>query len=138
MNEYELRNVKVGDRISARMQNEILRVLRRRVTGPFVRETSDGWHVRRDNTGTSLVAENPDQVGTTSEIEPAQIDDWDQSDQGEFDGVIVTMQTRSAYNHLGDQKLYAFYRDVKFDVNGRLMTISAETRVTIDTPEVCP
>lgn len=37
-----------GDFISADHYNSILRLLRRRVTGPMVVETLEGWHIRRD------------------------------------------------------------------------------------------
>jgi len=74
-------------------------------------------------------------VGTTAETEAEQTDDWDRSSGCQ---VEVTMLTRFAYNHAGDQKLYAYYRDFVYDAQGALVSVSAETRVTIDTPESCP
>lgn len=50
------------------------------------------------------------------------------------DGVSVPVQTRNEYNEAGDEILYGYYRTWTFDSWGRLRTISAETRYTIDTP----
>lgn len=47
MNDNEFKNVKPGDVISAKLFNAMTRLLKRKVTGPDVQETSDGWHVRR-------------------------------------------------------------------------------------------
>jgi len=138
VNDHDLKPVKAGDRLSAKLYSLIIKMVKRTITGPNVTVTAYGWHIRRDNIGRNLTAENPDQVGDTSEEELPLTDSWDQADQGEFNGVIFTKMTRQAYNPVGDEKLYALYRDLKFDVNGRLMTISGETRVAIDTPEECP
>ncbi len=72
------------------------------------------------------------------EQELAAIDTWDITGQpAAKDGVTVRIQTRTAYNELGDQKLYAFHRDLKFDSRGCLVAATAETRIEIDTPEDC-
>ncbi len=84
-------------------------------------------------------ADNPETIlPSTFETEAAQTDTWDRGDQdsGE-DGVSVRLQTRTAYDDTSDEKLYAYYRTFVFDSNGVLKTISAETRVTVDTPEDC-
>lgn len=39
-----------GDVVSSRQHNEIIQLLKRKVTGPLVVETAEGWHVRRDPT----------------------------------------------------------------------------------------
>ena len=44
---------------------------------------------------------------------------------------------RIGYWHAGDEKLYAFVRTWCFDRWGHLVSISAETRIVIDTPELC-
>ena len=72
-------------------------------------------------------------IGTTAETEAAQTDDWDIGDGS----LQVTMLTRMAYDHNGDETLYAYYRDFTYDENGRLTQVSVETRVTIDTPGSC-
>ena len=72
-------------------------------------------------------------IGTTAETEAAQTDEWNIT-QG---CVVETVLARFAYADAGDEKLYAFYRDRTYDADGRLVRISAETRVTIDTPEAC-
>lgn len=72
------------------------------------------------------------------ETEAAQSDSWDRSaPPGGTDGVSFRVQTRTAYNDLGDEILYAFFRTYVYDSFGKLATISAETRVTVDVPEIC-
>lgn len=72
------------------------------------------------------------------ETEAAQNDTWDRDSPAEGkDGVSVRLQTRTAYDDGSDEKLYAYYRTFIFDSAGNLKTISAETRVTVDTPEAC-
>ncbi len=46
-------------------------------------------------------------------------------------GVVVRQHTRTMWN---GTYLYGFYRDFVFDKNGRLYSVSGETRYTIDTP----
>lgn len=48
INELLLRKVMKGDPLSAREHNEIIRLLKRKITGPLVQETSTGWHIRRE------------------------------------------------------------------------------------------
>lgn len=82
---------------------------------------------------------DPDTIGSTGETEAAQSDSWDRENQAEGkSGVIIAMQTRTAYNDSGDEKLYAYYRDLTYDSGGLLVSVSAETRITIDVPEACP
>ncbi len=72
-------------------------------------------------------------VGTSEEHDEAQTDTWVHTDGD----VTFTTVTRFAYNDDGDQKLYAFYRDLSYDSEGHLLNISPETRVTIDEPGAC-
>ena len=74
---------------------------------------------------------------TVEGSETAQIDTWDRTSQGDNDGVIIRIQTRTVYNDAGDEKLYAFHRDLTFDSKGILVSISAETRSQVDVPEAC-
>ncbi len=78
---------------------------------------------------------NPDAdaVGTTAETEAAQTDTWSRDDTA----VRVTKLSRIAYDDAGDETLYAYYRDFAYDAEGKLTSVSAETRVTIDVPEAC-
>lgn len=56
---------------------------------------------------------------------------------GGTNGVKVTLQTRTYYDHTATSPvLYAYYRTFTFDRNGRLYSISAETRYVVDTPVV--
>lgn len=73
------------------------------------------------------------------ETEAAQTDAWDRASPPEGkDGVSIRHQTRTAYVHDGDEKLYAYYRTFTYDSSGKLATISAETRVEVDAPDDCP
>ena len=74
-----------------------------------------------------------DEVGTTTEEEAAQTDSWSRDDTGL---VLITL-TRTAYDEGGDQTLYGYYRKLGFDVEGRLVAVSEETRVVIDQPVAC-
>lgn len=52
-------------------------------------------------------------------------------------GVKFTVQTRTYYDHTASTPvLYGYYRTFTFDRNGRLYSVSAETRYEIDTPVV--
>lgn len=85
-------------------------------------------------------ADNPVDIlptGANFETETAQTDTWDREDQGANDGVTMRLTMRIAYDNAGDEKLYAFYRQFKFDSSGNLKTISAETRKEIDEPGPC-
>jgi len=69
--------------------------------------------------------------------ETAQTDTWDVADQGANDGVKAYVTTRVVYKQGGDEVLYGFYREYKYDSTGRLIAVSAETRYVIDEPEDC-
>jgi len=72
------------------------------------------------------------------ETEAAQTDTWErESPPANTDGLTIRIQTRTAYNEAGDQKLYAYFRQLKFDSTGLLVSVSAETRVVVDVPEAC-
>ena len=74
----------------------------------------------------------------SAEAEAAQTDTWDRTDQGDtYDGLEIKVCTRIAYGDAGDETLYAYYRTMKYDSAGKLVTISAETRYTVDAPEAC-
>ena len=52
-------------------------------------------------------------------------------------GVKFTVQTRTYYDHTASTPvLYGYYRTFTFDRNGRLYSVSQETRYEIDTPVV--
>jgi hypothetical protein len=74
------------------------------------------------------------------ETETAQADTWDRAaPPANKDGVSIQVcMTRVAYNDAGDKTLYSFERTLVFDSHGCLLTISAETRRTIDSPVECP
>ncbi len=53
-------------------------------------------------------------------------------------GVRMHAMTRVAYFDTGNQVLYGYVRELRFDPRGHLIAISAETRVVIDVPGACP
>jgi len=69
----------------------------------------------------------------TEGAEAASSDSWD---SGGSDGLSLWVQVRQGYYDSGDQKWYAYARNLIFDAAGRLFTVSAETRITVDVPEV--
>ena len=47
-------------------------------------------------------------------------------------GLAFYVQSRTAYYHGGDKKLYGYFRLLTFDGFGRLYSVGAETRVEVD------
>jgi len=76
---------------------------------------------------------------STFELNDDEVTDtWDITDQGNYDGVIVRLQTRMSYDHNEDDpQLYAYHRTFTFDSLGALVAISAETQVTVDDTDPC-
>lgn len=64
-------------------------------------------------------------------------DGWDITDQVGTSGVVLTVQTGTVYNYLGDKVLYAFLRDLTFNAHGKLVAISVERRQTVDATDAC-
>lgn len=52
-------------------------------------------------------------------------------------GFIITIQTGTSYDYLGNKILYAFYRDFTYDGLGRLVSVSVERRQVVDVTEAC-
>ena len=94
------------------------------------------WHFNTPGVGTCVT---PDRIGTTAETEAAQTDTIDMANPADGkDGWIDTRLVRMAYDHEGDMKLYAYYREYKYDSLGNLRKISAEAGpITIDAPDDC-
>ncbi len=88
-----------------------------------------GWFADSDSCLDMLIDSEGPESGLT--------DTWDRSNQTGKSGVCITMQTRTVYNDAGDEILYGYLRDFHFDGEGKLESISAETRIIIETPEVC-
>jgi len=102
--------------------------------------TGTKWAIIRIGGGDKAGTANDPAVILPSsfETESAQSDTWDRANPPSGkDGVKVRLQTRTAYNESGDQKLYAYYREFTYDSLGKLASISAETRVIVDTPGAC-
>lgn len=83
-------------------------------------------------------AEDPgasiDTLGAASEgSETASSATWT---AGGSNGLAEWYVSRVVYNHSGNRVIYAFLRKRTYDNNGRLYSVSAETRVEVDTPVV--
>jgi hypothetical protein len=66
----------------------------------------------------------------------ADSETWDIYD--DLSGPSVWVMSRVVYAHAGDEILYGYRRQLKFDRGGRLYAITAETRFEIDAPVDCP
>lgn len=86
-------------------------------------------------------ADNGDSCGLTDltysseHSEAANSSTWNVASTNE--GVTVTICTGISYYEAGDQILYQYTRDFVFDTEGKLVSVSAETRTTVETPEAC-
>lgn len=71
-------------------------------------------------------------IGAASEgDEDASADTWV---AGGGTGLAEWYVSRLVYDDTGDEVLYAFLRKRTYDSAGRLYSVSAETRITVDTP----
>lgn len=70
-------------------------------------------------------------------VDLADSNTWDVTSQSSNRGLKMTVSTGSRYDDAGDETLYEYHRDLTFDATGRLVAMSAETKVTIDAPEAC-
>jgi len=52
-------------------------------------------------------------------------------------GVILWCVSRVGYFETGDETLYMYLRPITIDVKGHIVSIGAETRVSVDVPEAC-
>lgn len=78
-------------------------------------------------------------VGTS---ETANVDTWTRSaatSGTDYGDIPVTIQfvARTVYNASGDQKIYNFVKTMTIDAGGRVVNVSPETRVIVDTPDGC-
>lgn len=86
---------------------------------------------------------SPQAIGISPEgTTTANADTWDRSivtSGANYGDVAMNMQviTRVVYDHAGDEKLYGFYRTLRFAADGKLASVTAETRYEIDAPEDC-
>ena len=81
--------------------------------------------------------DSPTMLGSTSDTgESAETTTW--SRDTDATPVDVYLVSRVVYNPTGDQTLYSFMRKCSFDARGELVSVGAETRVTVDVTEACP
>lgn len=75
-------------------------------------------------------------IDTVTELTDPNV--WERETSGiQNRGATIRIVTRVVYLPNSDQVLYAFTRDLNFDSNGMLCSVSGETRRTVDTPEEC-
>lgn len=83
------------------------------------------------------VSGSVDTVGVNTEgTEAAYTNTYDGTSSA--NGLDLYAMTRVAYYDAGNETLYGYIRKLTFDVNGHLQAVSAETRISIDVPVVCP
>ena len=68
----------------------------------------------------------------TNTSETADTDTWALGD-----GTFSVPTYRYTYDSTGDEILYGFVRTWRYDAYGRVVAISAETRFTVSTPDLC-
>lgn len=104
--------------------------------GTIVKD-NDGERVFQPIHHESDAASNAVSLGTSGEgSETAAADSYDiATDRGK--GLSMTLMTRMAYYDSGNQTLYGYTRTFEYDEYGHLISVSAESRVTIEVPEVC-
>lgn len=79
-----------------------------------------------------------DTLGVNTEgTEAAYADTWDVT-ADRTKGLDVYIMLRNGYFDAGNEIWYGYIRKFTFDERGRLTTVSAETRIVVDTPGVCP
>ena len=78
-----------------------------------------------------------DTIGVLTEgTEAAYTDTWNAGTTA--NGLTFHKMVRVGYFHAGDETLYGYIRTEVHDELGHLLSVSAETRVAIDVPAVCP
>lgn len=93
---------------------------------PIARPPREPFGLKTSPTTISSAAEGSESASSTT---------WDRdTDKTPLD---LWVQTRTAYFHAGDKKLYGYFRKLSYDSTGRLYAVSAETRVEIDAAESC-
>lgn len=117
----------------------------RRPNGVYVAEDNVGF-LGRDSSDQNIFIDAhswpkapsaTDTVGVLTEgTEAAAADTFDFT--ASANGLTLNIMTRVAYYDAGNETLYGYARTLVFDEMGHLVTVSAETRVTVDVPVACP
>lgn len=78
---------------------------------------------------------SPDTLGAASEgSETADSGTWTRDGSTPLEFYV---QSRSGYFESGNETLYQYLRKVTIDACGKIVSVGAETRVTVDVPEDC-
>lgn len=101
----------------------------------LVKNGSSGYKFVQDQGGGSGTDIDATYTGEHSESAMSGSIEWTRGTDKV--GVEITVQTGTAYYESGDEKLYAYVRDLAFDSAGHLLSVSAETRIEIEAPEAC-
>jgi hypothetical protein len=117
----------------------------RRPNGVYIKSGNVGF-LGRDSSGQPMFIDAhswpltpgaTDSVGVLTEgAEAADTDTYNATSS--TNGLQLDIMTRVAYFHAGDEVLYGYTRRLVFDEMGHLVSVSAETRVTIDAAAACP
>lgn len=92
------------------------------------------WFVRMSGVGGVGKLTPLTTIGISTEGgDTALTDSWTRGDHA----VAAWITCRVVYDDAGGQILYSFARLFTWDTNGALYSISGETRITVDVPEVC-
>jgi hypothetical protein len=101
------------------------------------------WALVRLTNPLNSTLSNPATLGSAAEgLEAATLNTWtrDGTTSGSnYAGVPLDlwMVSRVVYNDVGDKCLYAYLRKVSFDSLGLLRSVSSESRIVVDAPELC-
>lgn len=119
----------------------------RRPNGVYVKEDNVGF-LGRDSSGQDIFIDAHSwpkvplattTVGVLTEgLEAAAVDTYDILGADAGKGLIMNFMTRVAYYDAGNETLYGYARALKTDAMGHVVSLSAETRISIDVPVACP
>jgi hypothetical protein len=106
------------------------------VRGYYDRSTPPSKHYVFSSTSFKIDEEEIGIGGTSEGGTSEDSETWDI--YTDLSGPSVWVMSRVVYAHAGDEILYGYRRQLKFDRGGRLYAITAETRFEIDAPVDCP
>ena len=85
------------------------------------------------DTAVDTIGSNDEEGGTGGDEDDAATDNKT-LDGSDSNGIELWMCSRVAYDDVNDETLYGYARKLTFDQYGRLYSVSAESKYTIDVP----
>lgn len=106
---------------------------------PIITQDGTGYQAKSVGGGSACdgAGTRQDNFTTPEGTETADTDTWDITNQGSNAGVKINVTTRVVYDTGSNSILYGFYRTLEFDGCGALVAATAETRYTINDPDLC-